>query len=88
MTNKPYPHLFGPQQFGRLRLRNRIIAPQHAALLGSLLGTESEPDRYIAYWQAAARCGTGCVVALNGFQENHLPPGFDPTGIDALRPAI
>ncbi len=80
--------LFQPIQVGRARVKNRIVAPPHAALFGNLLGTEAEAARYIGYWRSLAEGGTGWLIALNGFVENILPPGFDPTGIGARKAGV
>ncbi|MCG2841120.1 NAD(P)-binding protein [Sandaracinobacter sp. RS1-74] len=83
-----FPHLLQPIRVGGMAMRNRVAAPPHAAGLGNLLGSEAEADRYIAYWQSLAAGGTGLLIALNGFLENHLPPGFDPQGIGARRQGV
>lgn len=80
--------IFEPIRIGGMQVRNRIMAPPHAALLGNLLGTEAEADRYIDYWRSLAEGGTGWLIALNGFLENQLPPGFDPTGVGARRQGV
>jgi len=80
--------MFEPVRIGRMALKNRIAAPPHAAMLGSLVGTEAEAERYIAYWRSLAAGGTGMLIALNGFIENFLPPGFDPTGVGARRTGV
>ena len=80
--------LFEPIALGGITLKNRLIAPPHAALLGSLLGPEEEAERYISYWRALAAGGTGYLVALNGFVENILPPGFDPSGVGSRKGGV
>src|SRR5690348_5688272 len=80
--------MFEPLQVGPIILKNRIVAPPHAALLGSIIGTEDEAERYISYWESIAAGGTGMVIALNGFLENILPPGFDPTGVGAKKTGV
>jgi 2,4-dienoyl-CoA reductase-like NADH-dependent reductase (Old Yellow Enzyme family) len=47
--------MFEPIRIGGMTLRNRVIAPPHAAMLGNLFGTEQEADLYISYWGAAWR---------------------------------
>lgn len=81
-------HLFEPITLGGVTLKNRVIAPPHAALLGNLFGSEAEAERYIGYWQAIAEGGTGYLVALNGFVENLLPPGFDPAGVGSRKGGV
>lgn len=88
MATPPASRLFEPIRVGRLTLKNRIIAPPHAANLGALFGTEPEADRYISYWRSLAEGGTGLLTALNGFVENILPPGFDPTGVGARKVGV
>lgn len=80
--------MFEPITLGGVTLKNRIIAPPHAALLGNLFGTEAEAERYIGYWRAIAEGGTGYLVALNGFVENLLPPGFDPAGVGSRKGGV
>lgn len=80
--------LFEPIRVGRITLKNRIVAPPHAAMLGALLGTEAEANRYIGYWASLAEGGTGLLIALNGFVENIVPPGFDPTGVGSRKAGV
>jgi len=77
--------MFEPIRIGGMTVRNRIAAPPHAAMLGALLGTEEEAERYISYWASLARGGTGYLIALNGFVENICPPGFDPQGVGSRK---
>ena len=77
------PTLSSPLTIGRVTLPNRLIAPPHAALMGNLVGTEKEAERYISYWRSLAEGGTGLLIALNGVIDNILPPGFDPSGVGA-----
>jgi len=81
-------HLMRPVTIGGVTLKNRVVAPPHAALLGSLLGPEDEAEKYIGYWRALAKGGTGYLVALNGFVENLLPPGFDPAGVGSRKGGV
>jgi 2,4-dienoyl-CoA reductase-like NADH-dependent reductase (Old Yellow Enzyme family)/thioredoxin reductase len=84
----PFKLIFEPLQVGPMTVKNRIVAPPHAALLGNIVGTEDEGERYISYWESIAAGGTGLVIALNGFLENILPPGFDPTGVGAKKTGV
>jgi 2,4-dienoyl-CoA reductase-like NADH-dependent reductase (Old Yellow Enzyme family)/thioredoxin reductase len=83
-----FSRLFEPIALGPITLKNRLIAPPHAALLGNLLGPAEEAERYISYWRALAEGGTGYLVALNGFLENILPPGFDPAGVGSRKGGV
>jgi 2,4-dienoyl-CoA reductase-like NADH-dependent reductase (Old Yellow Enzyme family)/thioredoxin reductase len=80
--------MFEPLRIGPMTVKNRIVAPPHAAMLGNLLGEASDAERYISYWRTLAEGGTGLVIALNGFVENILPPGFDPTGVGARKVGV
>ena len=80
--------LGSPIKVGTMMLKNRVIAPPHAALLGNLFGSEAEAAPYISYWESLARGGTALLTALNGFVENILPPGFDPTGVGARKAGV
>jgi 2,4-dienoyl-CoA reductase-like NADH-dependent reductase (Old Yellow Enzyme family)/thioredoxin reductase len=80
--------MFEPLRIGPMTVKNRIAAPPHAAMLGNLVGTEQEAERYISYWRSLAEGGTGLVIALNGFVENIVPPGFDPTGVGARKQGV
>lgn len=80
--------MFEPITLGGVTLKNRVVAPPHAALLGNLFGTEDEAERYIGYWRAIAEGGTGYLIALNGFVENLLPPGFDPSGVGSRKGGV
>lgn len=77
-----------PITIGAKVLKNRLVAPPHAALLGALLGSEGDAELYISYWRAIADGGTGYLVALNGFVENILPPGFDPAGVGSRKGGV
>ena len=50
----PSTLMFEPLHVGPMTVKNRIIAPPHAALLGSTTGTEDEAERYISYWEGIA----------------------------------
>lgn len=80
--------MFEPIRIGRMTVRNRIAAPPHAAMLGALLGSEDEAERYISYWRSLAEGGTGYLIALNGFVENLCPPGFDPQGVGSRKTGV
>lgn len=80
--------MFEPICIGGMTLRNRVIAPPHAAMLGNLFGTEQEAELYISYWRSLAEGGTALLTALNGFVENILPPGFDPSGVGARKAGV
>ncbi|WP_068079740.1 oxidoreductase [Novosphingobium rosa] len=80
--------IFEPLRLGQMTVRNRIAAPPHAAMLGALLGTEDEAERYISYWRTLAEGGTGYLIALNGFVENICPPGFDPQGVGSRKGGV
>ena len=80
--------LFTPIKLGSRTLKNRIIAPPHTALLGNLLGSEAEAEPYIGYWRQLAEGGTSWLVCLNGFVENILVPGFDPSGVGARKAGV
>ncbi len=77
-----------PITIGRMALKNRIAAPPHAAMLGSIVGTDDEAERYIAHWRSLAEGGTGWLIALNGFVENFVPPGFDPSGVGSRKAGV
>ncbi|MEY9212418.1 FAD-dependent oxidoreductase [Thermobifida halotolerans] len=79
-----FPHLFTPVRVGRMDLPNRIMATPHATPIGNLWSAdEAEADRNIAYWAARARAGLGWVGGISAALENHLVPGFEPTGVGA-----
>lgn len=80
--------MFEPIQLGPMRVRNRVAAPPHAAMLGSLIGSEAEAELYISHWRALAEGGTGLLIALNGFVENLVPPGFDPSGVGSRKAGV
>jgi 2,4-dienoyl-CoA reductase-like NADH-dependent reductase (Old Yellow Enzyme family) len=80
--------MFEPITIGGMSLKNRIAAPPHAAMLGSLVGSEHEAGRYIDYWRSLAEGGTGLLIALNGFVENIVPPGFDPSGVGSRKAGV
>jgi len=81
----PFPRLFEPFELAGRRIKNRIVAPPHAARLGYLTGTETEAAAYIGYWESIACGGTGWMICLNGFIENVIPIGFEPTGIGSRK---
>ena len=65
-------------------LPNRIMATPHATPIGNLWSPdEAEADRNIAYWAARARAGLAWVGGISAALENHLVPGFEPTGVGA-----
>lgn len=80
--------MFEPIAVGGMMLKNRVVAPPHAAMLGALFGTEEEAELYISYWRMLAEGGTALLTALNGFVENILPPGFDPSGVGARKAGV
>jgi 2,4-dienoyl-CoA reductase-like NADH-dependent reductase (Old Yellow Enzyme family) len=80
--------IFEPVRLGAMTVRNRIAAPPHAAMLGALLGTEEEGEMYISYWRSLAEGGTGYLIALNGYLENLLAPGFDPQSVGARKGGV
>lgn len=80
--------MFEPIRIGSMTVKNRVVAPPHAALMGNILGNDEEADRYISYWVSIARGGTGLLVALNGFLENFVPPGFDPSGVGSRKAGV
>ncbi len=88
METARFTRIFEPIKIGRVTAKNRIVAPPHAAMLGNLFGTEAEAARYTNYWRSLAEGGTGWLVALNGFVENIVPPGFDPTGIGSRKVGV
>ena len=79
-----FTHLFTPIRVGRMDLPNRIMATPHATPIGNLWSPdEAEADRNIAYWAARARAGLAWVGGISAALENHLVPGFEPTGVGA-----
>ncbi|MFV3129737.1 FAD-dependent oxidoreductase [Niveispirillum sp. KHB5.9] len=83
-----YDHLFRPLTVGDMKLRNRVMLPPHASAVGNLWGTEAEAERNIAYWASRANAGAGWIDGITGFIENPLPPGFEPTGVGAMKHGV
>lgn len=83
-----YPNLFRPLTVGALKIRNRVMLPPHASAVGNLWGTPAEADRNIAYWASRARAGAGWIDGITGFVENLMPPGFEPTGVGAMKQGV
>lgn len=81
--------LFEPIQVGSLRLRNRFMMPPHGLAVGNPFGSEFEAQRNIAYWAERAADGVALVCGLNGFIDNSvIIPGFDPSGIGAVKRGV
>jgi len=78
-----FPHLFSPVRVGRMRLRNRVMAPPHASAIGNLWGTPAEAERNIAYWRSRADAGVAWIDGATGHVRNTFPPGFEPSGPSA-----
>ena len=76
--------LFAPLRVGTLALRNRIMVPTHAAGAGSILGSEREAERFIAYYARRAAGGAAWIGGSSTFLQTPLIPGFEPSGVGAV----
>lgn len=75
--------LFEPIRIGTMQLRNRVMLPPHARLIGNPFGTTKEAHRFVTYFQRRARDGAAWIGGLNCYVDKPLIPGFEPGGIGA-----
>ena len=80
--------IFRPLDAGRLRLSNRLMAPPHASAINDLFGTPEQAESHLGYWKPRVEAGLGWVDGITGYIGNHVPPGFDPTGLGAVTEGV
>ena len=76
--------IFRPLDAGRLRLSNRLMAPPHASAINDLFGTPEQAESHLGDPGPQVEAGLGWVDGITGYIGNHVPPGFDPTGLGAV----
>src|SRR4026208_296055 len=73
--------LFRPLESGRIRIRNRLMAPPHASVINDMFGSEADGEASIGYWQARAESGIGWIDGITGIIDSIVPVGFHPPGL-------